>query len=66
MAEPTEEEKKAEIEKIIESGASSVTVDGRTITYRTLYELERIQERLKRKTRPSYSIGCNPHHDKGL
>ena len=62
-----EEEKKEELEKIIDSGIASLTVDGRTITYRNQQDLERALERLKKKsTSIPFSIGCNPYYDKNV
>ncbi len=57
---------KSEVEKIIDSGVASVSSEGKTITYRNLNELLKIAEKQKKSTRKKYSIGSNPHHDKGL
>lgn len=66
MAEPTEEQKQAELEDILKSGVSSVSVEGKTISYKDNVQLAQALEFFKRKKRTTPSVAVNPYFDKGL
>ena len=63
----TDEEKKEELEAILDSGVAQITIDNKSETYRSQADLERILHRLEVKTGARKgSIGYNPYFSKGL
>jgi hypothetical protein len=62
----TDAEKLAELESAMQSGVASISVDGKTISYRSLAEMALALDMLKRKTRTVISMAVNPYFDRGL